>query len=195
MKNALILHGTSGTPESFWQPSIKHFLESIGYQVHVPQLPDTDYPDLEKWLPVALDFGFNEESILIGHSAGGPLVLSVLERISVQVHKAVLVAGYARQKGEKKEAEKILQTTYDWNKIRSHVKDIVYLNSDNDPWGCDVAEGMYMFQRLGGTLVLRSDEGHMGSQKFHQPYRSFPLLEKLLELKYTRSVIDGSDQK
>lgn len=194
MKNALILHGTSGTPESFWQPSIKQFLESIGYQVQVPQLPDTDYPDLEKWLPVALDFDFNEESILIGHSAGGPLVLSVLERISVQVHKAVLVAGYARPKGEKKEAEKILQTTYDWNRIRSHVKDIVYLNSDNDPWGCDVAEGMYMFQRLGGTLVLRSDEGHMGSQKFHQPYRSFPLLEKLLELKYTRSVIDGSDQ-
>ena len=50
MKNALILHGTSCTPQSFWQPSIKSFLESKGYEVIVPQLPEADTPDLEKWL-------------------------------------------------------------------------------------------------------------------------------------------------
>ncbi|HCR81443.1 MAG: Alpha/beta fold family hydrolase [Candidatus Pacebacteria bacterium GW2011_GWB1_47_8] len=195
MKNALILHGTSCTPQSFWQPSIKSFLESKGYEVIVPQLPEADTPDLEKWLPVALDFAFNEESILIGHSAGSPLVLSVLENINTQIHKAILVAGYARPKGEKKDAEHILQKKYNWEEIKNNVKDLIFINSDNDPWGCDHKEGLYMWEHLGGTLILREGEGHMGTETYNQPYTKFPLLEKLLELRYTRSSIDGTDKK
>jgi hypothetical protein len=45
MKNAIILHGTGCTPDSFWQPSIKAFLEKKGYSVWVPQLPDADTID------------------------------------------------------------------------------------------------------------------------------------------------------
>jgi len=37
-------------------------------------------------------------------------------------------------------------------------------------------------QSFGGTLIIRHGEGHMGSDKFNQPYREFPLLEKILEL-------------
>jgi len=196
MKNAIILHGTSCNPDSFWQPNIKSFLENMGYEVWVPALPDADTPDLKKWLPVVLDGGnFNEETIVIGHSAGGPLTLSVLENIPTKIHKAVLVAGYARPKGEKKEAELILQDKYDWDKIKNNVEDLIFINSDNDPWGCNHEEGLYMWKNLGGTLIVRENEGHMGSDSFGQPYTHFPLLEKLLEVKYTRSSIDGSDKK
>jgi serine hydrolase len=152
MKNAIILHGTSCIPDSFWQPSIKSFLEKNGYKVSVPLLPDADIPDLEKWLPVALkNCNYNEDSIIIGHSAGGPLVLSVLENINVQIHKAILVAGYARKKGDEK-PELILQDKYNWKKIKSNVKDLIFINSDNDPWGCNHEEGLYMWKNLGGTL-------------------------------------------
>jgi hypothetical protein len=51
MKNAIILHGTSCNPNSYWIPSIKKFLEELGYEVWVPAFPDTDKPDLKKWLP------------------------------------------------------------------------------------------------------------------------------------------------
>lgn len=195
MRNALILHGTSCTPNSFWQPSIKFFLESMDYEVKVPQLPEADTPDLKNWLPTALDFDFNEESILIGHSAGSPLVLSVLENINAQIHKAILVAGYARPKSEEKDPELILQKKYNWQKIKSNVKDLIFINSNNDPWGCDHNEGLYMWEHLGGTLILREGEGHMGTETYNQPYTKFPLLEKLLELKYSRSSINGSDKK
>lgn len=195
MKNALILHGTACTPNSFWHPSIKRFLEARGYEVKVPQLPQADRPDLKNWLPAALDFNFNEETILIGHSAGGPLVLSVLENIAVTIHKAILVAGFARPIGEKQEADPILQETYDWKKIKNNVKDLIFINSNNDPWGCDDKEGLYMWQNLGGTLILGEGESHMGSDKYNQPYTQFPLLEKLLEVKYTRGSIDGLDRK
>lgn len=195
MKNALILHGTSCTPNSFWHPSIKEFLEKRGYEVRVPQLPDADNPDLKKWLPVALDFEFNQESIVIGHSAGGPLVLSVLENIDVKIHKAILVAGYAKPTGIEKKPQLILQEKYDWKKIKNNVEDLICINSNNDPWLCNDKAGLYMFENLGGTLIIRDGEGHMGSDSFNQPYTKFPLLEKLLELKYSRSCIDESDKK
>jgi uncharacterized protein len=193
MKNAIILHGTGCTPDSFWQPSIKAFLEKKGYSVWVPQLPDADTPDLKKWLPMVMDTGeFNQDTILIGHSAGGPLVLSVLENLSTTIHKAILVAGYARQINK---PELILQETYDWKKIKDNVRDLIFLNSSNDPWGCDHKEGLYMWNKLGGSLVLLENEGHMGSDSYNQPFTRFKLLEKLLELEYSRSSIDGSDKE
>ena len=194
MKNAIILHGTGCTPESFWYPSIKEFLEKLGYSVWVPALPDTDTPDLKKWLPLVLEKGiFNEETTLIGHSAGSPLILSVLENINITIHKAILVAGYSRMKN-KDDNPLILQKSYNWAKIKSNVKDIIFINSSDDPWGCNDEEGLLLFKNLGGTLIIREGEGHMGSDSFRQPYKTFPLLEKFLELKYSRSSIDGSDK-
>ena len=132
---------------------------------------------------------YNNETLIIGHSSGCPLILSILENIDVKINKAVLVAGYARQLGKmensslkklEKDAESILLEKYDWMKIKENAKDIIFINSDNDPWGCDDKEGLYMFRHLGGTLIIRHGEGHMGSDKFKQPYKQFPLLEKLL---------------
>lgn len=117
--------------------------------------------------------------------------MSILENINVKINKAILVAGYARTLGKmvdpqlkklEQDAEAILQEKYYWDKIRNNVKDIFFINSDNDPWGCDEQEGYYMFRHLGGTLIIRHGEGHMGSDKFNQPYKQFPLLEKLLSL-------------
>ncbi len=195
MKNAIIIHGTGCNPESFWHPSIKRFLEKNGYSVWIPTLPDSDTPDLEKWLPIVLKKGkFTKDTILIGHSAGSPFILSLLERINVTIHKAILVAGYSQLK-DKGDNPKILQKTYNWKKIKKNVKDIIFINSNDDPWGCDDKEGLRMFKHLGGTLIIREGEGHMGSDSFKQPYKRFPLLEKLLEVKYSRSSIDGSDKK
>lgn len=59
--------------------------------------------------------------------------------------------------------------------------EIIFINSDNDPWGCDDKQGRKMFDKLGGTLIIRHD-GHMGSEKFNQPYREFPLVVKLVEV-------------
>lgn len=181
MKNVVILHGTGETPEYMWLPWVKKELEKKGYTVSIPQLPDTDHPDLKNWLPVALKETYNEETILIGHSAGGPLQLSVLENINVKIRQAILVAGYARQKGEFKQKELILQEQYNWEKIADHVDDIIFINSDNDPWGCTDVEGRYMLDNVGkGKLIVMKGEGHMGSVKYNQIYNEFPLLLELI---------------
>ena len=51
---------------------------------------------------------FKRETIIIGHSAGCPLTLSILENIDVSMRKIILVAGYARPKGEDLQPESIL---------------------------------------------------------------------------------------
>jgi hypothetical protein len=88
-----------------------------------------------------------------------------------------------------------LRPKYNAEKIQSNCSDLIFINSNNDPWGCNDEQGLKMWREFGGTLILREGEGHCGSGTFNQPYTHFPLLEKLLEIKYTRSAIDGSDKK
>jgi predicted alpha/beta hydrolase family esterase len=181
MKNAIIFHGTSCTPNSFWYPWLAAHLQQQGYAVYIPQLPQGDKPDLANWLPFALAYEhYNHDTILIGHSAGAPLILAILEQLNSPIDKAILVAGYARPKGANPQPEPILQAQYNWDKIKQNVKDITFINSDNDPWGCNDAEGYYMFQHLGGTLIMKHGEGHFGSDSFNQPYKEFPLLVQLI---------------
>lgn len=178
MKNAIIFHGKGGTPESYWHPWLKCELEDNGYKVWVPQLPDKDEPDLKTWLLFALKNGqFDCETVLIGHSAGCPLILSILEKIEIKIAKAIMVAGFIESLTG--EVMPILQEKYDWEKIKSHCGEFIFINSDNDPWGCDDRQGKKMADSLGGKLIVLH-EGHMGSERFNQPYKEFPFLRNLI---------------
>jgi hypothetical protein len=190
MKNAIILHGTGCTPKSYWMGGIASYLKKNGYKVYAPQLPDADKPDLKKWLPKVLDEAqFTKETLIIGHSAGGPLTLSILENIKTKIDKAILVAGFGRKLRGDKKLQPIQQKKYNWKKIKNNVKDIIFINSNDDPWTIDHDEGLYLFNKLGGTLIIREGEGHMGSDTFKQPYKKFEFLEKLIDLKYSRNSI------
>lgn len=177
MKNVVILHGTSETKDSFWYPWLTAELEKKGYHVSLPALPDADDPDIQKWLPAALQETYTDETILIGHSAGCPLLLAVLEQLSTPISQAIFVAAYFEAVNP---ITKILQPFYAWDKIRSNAKDRIIINSDNDPWHCDEVQARKLFEHIGGTMILRSGEGHMGSDMYNQPYREFSFLLNLL---------------
>lgn len=182
MKNIIMLHGTGETPRSFWYPFIKSNLEAKGYKVWLPQLPGKDKPTVKKQLPFVLERGeFSEGAIIIAHSAGVPLALSIIERLDRKIKQAILVAGFAEPiKGGEKGPNLILQENYDWKKIKARVDDIILIHSDNDPWGCDHGQGLKMLGNLGGKLIIMHEHGHFGSNTFNQPYREFPFLLKLV---------------
>jgi len=75
----------------------------------------------------------------------------------------------------------MLQKSYDWKKIGNNATNFVFINSDNDPWGCSDQQGREMFDKLGGIHIVKHGEGHMGSNMFKQPYKKFPLLIQLVE--------------
>src|SRR5262249_37297346 len=118
---------------------------------------------------------FDADTVLVGHSGGAAFLLALLEHLDVRVARAILVAGYCTQPNT--EDEPVLQDAYDWDAIRSHVDDIYFVNSRVDPYGCDEHQGRAMFERLGGTQIVR-DDGHFGD--YDQPYETFELLDRLV---------------
>jgi uncharacterized protein len=176
MKNAVLLHGMFGNPENFWFPWLRQQLEAKGYKVTAPQLPAADTPNLNVWTPFALEnMSFDRETLIVGHSAGCPLTLAILNQLKTPIFRAVLVAGFIRLK-EMEDDNVMLMKSPDWDKIKTNGRDFYFFNSDNDPWGCDHTQGAALREKLGGTLIVQTGERHFGSKTFEQPYDSFPLL-------------------
>jgi predicted alpha/beta hydrolase family esterase len=175
-KKVIIFHGTGGNPDVAWYPWLSKQLESRGYIVERPFYPGINEEPISEFLPKVLaNHKFDENTVIIGHSGGAPLILSILENIDVVISQAFLVAGYSTLPNTS--TEPVLQESYNWGKIKSHVKDIYFINSTNDPYGCDDKQGRAMFDKLGGTQIILN-EGHFGSPG--QEYNTFELLNKLV---------------
>lgn len=180
MENAIILHGTADQNTDFWFPSLKGKLEEKGFEVWLPQLPNAKTPNLKDWLGFVLENGkFSEDTVLIGHSAGAQLILSILENIQNPIKQAILVSGYAKALRATPEDEKN-EKDFSWEEIKGKSGQFIFINSDNDPWTCDDKQGRIMLDYLGGIQIILHGEGHMGSTMYGQPYKEFPLLVKLI---------------
>lgn len=187
MKNALILHGAGNNSQGNWFPWLKKKLESIGYKVWVPDLPDSGTPDKEKWLDAVFSnksWDFNEESVLIGHSAGATLILRTLENLpeNIKIGKAILVAGPANM-GTMPEYFKykksLVSQPFNWKKIKKSCTEFYFVHSDKDPYDCGEEQGKILQDHLGGELIVKKGEGHFNLEKGPQ-YKKFPLILKLL---------------
>jgi len=180
-KRAIIFHGTDCNPTDYWYQWLGKLLEERGYHVEIPSYPDINHVPIDSFLPQVLSaHQFDEDTTIIGHSSGAPLLLSILEHVEAVLPQAVLVAGYARIRPEDNgKQDPVIQGSYDWERIKAHASDLVFINSTNDPWGCNDVEGRFMFDQLGGTQII-CNEGHFGSTSFNQPYKEFSLLERLV---------------
>jgi predicted alpha/beta hydrolase family esterase len=178
MSNVVIFHGTDCKPEDFWYQTVQKELVAAGHTVELPYYKDINKIAVEDFIQHVMDsHTFDEDTILIGHSAGVPLILSILERIKLPIKLAILVAGFSSQLSDDTD-EPILQSHYDCPAIKKNAQDFVIFNSPNDPWGCDDTQGRRLFDQLGGTLIIRND-GHFGSSK-DPDYKEFPLLVKMI---------------
>lgn len=175
-RQAIIFHGTGGNPDICWYPWLAGRLTARGYTVEVPHLPGINVEPVASFLPrVFSGRSFDEETVLVGHSGGAALLLAILEQVKVPVAQAVLVAGYCTRPNASEEP--VLKEDYDWTAIRSGARDVYFINSREDPYGCDEHQGRAMFERLGGTQIVR-DDGHFGD--YDQPYETFELLDRLI---------------
>ena len=177
MKKAIIFHGTDSKPDQFWYGWVAQQLQARGFATEVPYYADINKERIETFLPKILAAHvFDEETVLIGHSSGASLILSICEHVKIK--QAILVAGFSEPYAGI-ERDPILQEKYDWHKITENCQDFTFINSANDPWGCDDKQGRSMFDQLGGTQIIKN-EGHFGSDAAHQEYPTFPLVVELV---------------
>ncbi len=183
MHNVILLHGHGGSPESFWLPYVRKGLEAKGYDVWSPQLPNTSNPHLNEQLAYLKQHGkFTSETIMIAHSAGCALTLALLENLEVKIRQIILVAAFVELPEPLKSfnLQSVIKETYHWDVIREHTQELIVVNSDNDPFGCNVDQAENILKNMGGIMVVPYGEGHMGSETLQQPYKEFPLLLRLV---------------
>lgn len=177
LMNAIIFHGSAphATVDKFWYQNIAQNLTDSGITAVVVDLPKLDQESLTETLIRIneMNLVIDENTILIGHSAGTNIIFALLENISIQAKSVYLIAGYSQPNGMR---HTTLKNSYDWNKIKNNSKEFYIINSFNDPFNCDEKQGKILFDHLGGTLILRND-GHF--TKKNQP------LLKLLLKQYT----------
>lgn len=163
MKRVVIVHCWEGYPEYCWYPYVKKELESRGFSVQIPAMPDTAEPKLEAWLPALRTAAgqADEELYLIGHSLGCATIMRYLESLSggVQVGGVVFVAGFNNNVGYE-EVQSFFETPIDLGKVRASVKNgIVAIHSDDDPH-VDLAYSVVFRDKLGAEVIIKPGAKH-----------------------------------
>lgn len=139
MKTTFLLHGTGGSNKDYyWFAYAKKYLESKGYKVWWPQLPNTEKPELYETEDYICDYwpGIDEETIIIGHSSACPVILDILQWLKIKVDKVILVSGFYKSIDDEGFSELMLpKKNFDYEKIAKHANEIILINSDNDHEG------------------------------------------------------------
>ena len=166
MKNALLIHSTGGSPQETFYPWLKRELEKLNFMVAVPQFPTPEGQTLENWMEVAEPYfeHFNEKTILVGRSIGGPMILRILEKLDVQINGAFIIAGFCSGPILPQfvpVVESFIEKPFDWAKIRKNSKHCFVYHSDNDPY-LGVDQGLEVAQNLHVPLTLVQGAEHFG---------------------------------
>ncbi len=183
-----MVHRWSGGPDDDWRPWLKTETEKLGYKVIVPEMPDTDAPNIEKWVkhltkvvgdPETYDFG---ETLLIGHSIGNQAIMRFLETIDIPVAGAIFVAGWFNLENIEDEdtttvAAPWIETPINMKKVKSNLPKSILFISDNDPYGA-FEENKKQFAKLGSKIEVVHKAGHITA---YDGYSEFPELLREVE--------------
>jgi predicted alpha/beta hydrolase family esterase len=188
MKNAIILHGRSNTPEGNWFRWLEKELKSHGYDVWLPQLPDADTPNAEKNNKLLLNhgFGYNQYTIMVGHSSGAVSILNLLQELpeGLKIKGAFLVGSF-KDSQDMEVRSKLFPKPFDFEKMKSRCNKFIFIHSDNDPY-CPLSDAQFLSEKLGGELVVVPGQGHFNLEAGPQ-YKQFPLLLDLIEKENSNS--------
>ena len=163
-KKALILHSWYGNPEGDWYPWLKTELENRGYQVFIPILPtmDTDLPDMDLQIKAIKEtLMVDQETLIIGHSLGSVLALRLAE--IMPVGKLILVACWDFNDLTSGH-ESYWSNLINHQKIKSNVKEIVCISSDNDPYITGL-QSEEMSKRFNEKYILIKGAGHFSKDR------------------------------
>ncbi|MFH1286771.1 MAG: leucine--tRNA ligase [Candidatus Magasanikbacteria bacterium] len=91
-KNYVFIHGYGASGSDTFRSVLREKLETEGKEVFSPDLPNTDKPNVEEQAEYLLDQAdFNENTVIVAHSLGGSVAFRVLEKLTKQISKVVLV--------------------------------------------------------------------------------------------------------
>lgn len=187
----LLIHGLDGSPEGHWQHWLAQQAAQHGIQVHFPELPSKESPNLLYWLSLlhleAVLAG--EEATLVTHSLGAYLWLHYASLKGAQrLNRVLLVAppGEAEVR-ESGRIRGLLNIPLDAARIRNAAGEVLVVGTPADPYNRTGAEQTYA-QPLGLPYHgLPAEARHINIES---GYGAWPLaLEWALDRKQSREPI------
>ncbi len=132
----LLLHGKGGSPTAGVLPWLKKELESKGFTVEVPTLPNPEAPnDVEQTEYVLKNCKIDSSTAILGHSFGGVVALRLLEK-GAKAGQVVLAAtpfsGKTLDNKERPTVTEALKKGFDFKTITKNCKNFVALYDTSD---------------------------------------------------------------
>lgn len=167
MKRAFLVHRWGGSPDEGFFPWLKEKLEQNGFGVNALEMPNTENPKMEEWVPfLSEQVGeCDEETYFVGHSIGCQTIMRYLESLpeDARAGGVVFVAGWLHLNGldsdEQKIAEPWLEMPIDFEKIKSHAKKFVAIFSENDHY-VPLSDSEIFKEKLNAKIIIEKEKGH-----------------------------------
>ncbi len=168
-KKAYIIHRWGGTPQSDWYPWIKNELELLGYEVFVPEMPNTDHPVIEERVSFLQNLIMvpDEHTLFIGHSIGCQTIMRFFETLPIgaKVAKVVFVAGWFNLDNlEDKETQDLakpwIEHSINFAKVGKICSNIQVFLSSNDTYGFVNENKNIFINELNAKVDILENRGH-----------------------------------
>lgn len=182
MKNAIILHGTGGSPDSNWFQWLKAELGSKGLQVWLPALPNPNLPSLKAntdFLLAHCPFPINADTLVVGHSSGAILALILAQSNPVSLGGIVAVSVFHDNSLGWEKNTKLFDVDFDWPAIKAKSGKLLFIHSDTDPY-VPLDQAKYVADNCEAEIIVIPNEGHFNLEQ-SQEYKAFPKLMEILE--------------
>jgi uncharacterized protein len=186
MEQALILHGSFGSPYENWFEWLNSALQQRGVTCAVPWMPTPAGQTFENWARI-LDaysaIGYLAPSAtLVTHSSAGAFALKYLARRELKIHRLVTVAGFNRFFSGDADFDAINAELFvsddELRVARARVADVTCFYSSSDPYlPSSILESFC--RSLEGNGIELPQGGHFNTTS---GFRDFPqLLEHLTQ--------------
>lgn len=183
----LLLHGTGGNHESSWFPWLKNELEALGHEVWVPDLPQADKPNIQRYNNFLLSNNWEfHDSLIVGHSSGSVAILGLLEALPkpTQVNTSILIGTFTERLSDSPSwgmLKELFEKPFDYETIKRRSGKFIFIHSVDDPY-CPIEQAEELHQKLGGEFIRYTDKGHF-SRHLDPQFEKFPELLEIIKQK------------
>ncbi|MBI3341856.1 leucine--tRNA ligase [Candidatus Curtissbacteria bacterium] len=195
-QNFVLLHGFTGRPDKNFFPWLKEALETKGYRVQVPALPDPDDADpMEQIKYVLENCDFDQNTVLLGHSLGAVVAMKVTEALKTKIAGLVLVAPFIEPKfrDHPRPFEKKFNWEFDFKKIKSNISSAITVG-DIDDSAVAPAHVKKAAEVLGAELVMvKPNIDHFTGHQEPEVLKQLLSLNKTSQIDWPQPVREGQN--
>lgn len=180
-KKVVIVHGWGFTPEHNWYQWLGDKLRSEGFEVIIPEMPETETPHIESWVSKLAEVAgeIDENTYFVGHSIGCSTILHYLERAPNECGGVFLVGGWmmlneGKLAEEVKEFGPIVREIADewivsmqgmqFPRVRAKAPGFTVFLSEDDYYVPRKENKILFLEKLGAEVISMDGKGHFTTE-------------------------------